>query len=100
MTWLIFFANLIACAGFIAIAVMRAKRIGGVAPWLLAVVGAVDAGLFVLFRLFALVSDPSNMYARSRNLAMLELLDGLAMYGLGLLVLIAFYTLMPPARRP
>jgi hypothetical protein len=99
MTWLIFFVNLIACAGFIAIAVIRAKRIGGVAPWLLAAVGAVDAGLFVLFRLFEVVSDPSNMYESSRSLATLELLDGLAMYGLGVLVLVAFYMLMPPTRR-
>jgi hypothetical protein len=99
VVWLTFLANLAACAGFVMIAVLRAKRIGGVAPWLLALVGAVDAGLFVLFRLFALLSDPYNAYEHFRTLATLELLDGLTMYGLGVLVLAAFYTLMPPTRR-
>jgi hypothetical protein len=99
MTWIAFFANMAACGGFVAVAALRAKRIGGVAPWLLALVGAVDAGLFLLFRLFDVLSDPYNGFETSRSLVTLELLDGLTMYGLGVLVLVAFYMLMPPTTR-
>ena len=88
-TWLVFFVNLAACSGFVAITVLRAKRIGGVAPWLLALVGVVDAGLFILFRLYALLSDPYD-YGRS---------NGLTMYVLGVVVLVAFHSLMPKTRR-
>lgn len=100
MIWLSFLADLGAVAALLAVVAMTFKRVGGAGPWLLAAAGALDAFMILVFRVYALVHRPDyGSWGVDHTLMWLQLLDGLAMYLAGALVLVGCALLMPKARR-
>jgi hypothetical protein len=101
MDVLIFLLELAVPVAFVVVAALFAKRVGGAAPWLLALVGVVDAFLFLAFRVAGWMVRGPRGYAMSgeRIFNLLRLLDGVAMFGCGLLALVACLLLMPKTPR-
>ena len=99
MPWLTFLIDVAVAAGFVVAALVWGKRIGGAAPWLLALVGAVDAALLVFFRLLFVLGSRSAGVAFEHSLNLLQLLDAASMFLCGILALVAFYLLMPKTVR-
>jgi len=99
------FIDILAAVACLVCAIVLAKRIGGAAPWLIAAVAALDALIVALFRGYVFVRDmnrPSLGYSYfddDPTLRVLQMLDVLATYTMGIVMLVAFWLLMPKTVR-
>jgi len=92
--WLAFLVNMAVAIGFAVIAAISAKRIGGVGPWILTAVGAIDAFLILAYRItFTISVGPHDL------VLVVEGLDALLTMLSVVLVLVAFGLMMPKTIR-
>ena len=101
VSWFGFLANMAAAGGFTVVCALYAKRIGGVGPWLVASVGAVDVLLILMFRAHAMMGrDPESSFADyERDMLLLESIDAMMTFTSAILALIGFALMMPKTRR-
>ena len=94
---MIFFITSAAAIACIVVTIMSAKRIGGIAPWLIAAMCAIDMFLGAVYRIYRLLSETPRFEDSTYTLLML--FEALSTYVMGLLVLVACFLLMPRLRR-
>ncbi|HEY1957681.1 MAG TPA: hypothetical protein VGH28_18805 [Polyangiaceae bacterium] len=101
MDTLLFLVELAVPVAFVVLAVLFAKRVGGAGPWLLALVGVVDALLFLAFRAARWMAMGPRGYGApiERIFNTLRFFDALAMFGCGFVALLACFLLMPKTPR-
>jgi hypothetical protein len=100
-SWLGFLVNIAVAGGFVLVCALRAKRIGGIGPWLVASIGVIDALLLLVFRVHALMGrDPTASFADiERNMLVLEGFDMLFTMLSAVLALVGFALMMPKTIR-
>jgi len=100
-SWLGFLVNMTCAGGFVLVCALRAKRIGGVGPWLVASIGAIDALLILMFRIHSLMGrDPTASFMDfERNMLLLESFDMLFTMLSAILALVGFALMMPKTQR-
>lgn len=100
VSWLGFFVNMGAAGGFVLACALYAKRIGGVGPWLVASVGAIDALLILMFRVIRMMGRPSDPFVNFElRMLMLDSVDAFFTMLSAILVLVGFALMMPKTRR-
>ena len=94
--WLTFLVNFSVAVGFTVFGALRAKHIGGLGPWLVVAVGAIDAFLLLAYRV--LFGDLLHLGTRDILVA-LEGFDTLLTMSSVLLILVGFGAMMPKTVR-
>jgi len=99
-TWLTFLVNMAVSGGFVLVCVLQAKRIGGVGPWLVASLGAVDALLILMFRVHAMMGrGTESLFEYEQTMIILESIDAFFTMLSAVLALVGFALMMPKTPR-
>lgn len=100
LSWLSFFVNIALCGGFVLVCALQAKRIGGVGPWLVAGIGAIDALMILIYRVHHLMGiGTGSIFEYERTLTFIELGDAFFTVLSGIVALVGFALMMPKTRR-
>ena len=98
--WLSFLVNMAICGGFVIACALYAKRIGGVGPWLVASIGAIDALLILAYRVHRMLGPGAgSMFEYERSLTFIELGDAFFTVLSGIVALVGFGLMMTPKTR-